>query len=319
MRKVLLVISIVFCALGHASRAQSPHNSPHSLSGYTPQRVYDSREKRFGDFESMLASIVRADVIFVGEQHDDPNTHRLERALLEGIARRRSDVVVSLEMFERDVQKGLDDYLAGRVTEEEFLKGARPWPRYTTDYRPLVEFARAHKWQVIAGNVPRRHASLVSKSGVESLSTLSSAERGFVATDIQCPTKDDYYKRFVEAMSSHPGQPQGSNGGQPKQTEAEMRAATERMYISQCVKDETMAESIAAIYGAELQPRPLTVHFNGSFHSDFALGTASRVKRRLPKAVVKIVSIVPVGNLDSVQPDEHRKRGDFVVFTLKKP
>ena len=90
----------------------------------------------------MLAAIARADVVFVGEQHDDPNTHRLERALLEGIARRRSDVVVSLEMFERDVQKRLDDYLAGRVTEEDFLKEARPWPRYATDYRPLVEFAK---------------------------------------------------------------------------------------------------------------------------------------------------------------------------------
>ncbi len=266
----------------------------------------------------MLAAIARADVVFVGEQHDDPNTHRLERALLEGIARRRSDVVVSLEMFERDVQKRLDDYLAGRVTEEDFLKEARPWPRYATDYRPLVEFARAHKWQVISGNIPRRHASSVSKNGIESLATLSPQERAFVANDIQCPIKDDYYKRFVEAMSSHPGQPQ-SPKDQPKQTEAETRAMTERMYVSQCVKDETMAESIAASYGTELQPRPLTVHFNGAFHSDFGLGTAARVKRRLPKAVIKIVSIVPVANLDSIQPEEYRKRGEFVVFTLKKP
>ena len=34
-----------------------------------------------------------ADVVFVGEQHDDPNTHRLELAVLEGLARRaRPDV-----------------------------------------------------------------------------------------------------------------------------------------------------------------------------------------------------------------------------------
>ncbi len=51
----------------------------------------------------MLADVVSADVIFVGEQHDDVNTHRLELAVLEGLARRRDNVIVSLEMFERDV------------------------------------------------------------------------------------------------------------------------------------------------------------------------------------------------------------------------
>ena len=71
---------------------------------------------------------------------------------------------------------------------------------------------------MISGNIPRRHASLVSKNGIESLATLSPQERAFVANDIQCPIKDDYYKRFVEVMSSHPGQPQ-SPKDQPKQTE----------------------------------------------------------------------------------------------------
>ena len=91
----------------------------------------------------MLADLSRADVILVGEQHDDPNTHRLETALLEGLQRRRSALVVSLEMFERDVQPALDAYLGGRNTEEEFLKASRPWPRYATDYRPLVELAKS--------------------------------------------------------------------------------------------------------------------------------------------------------------------------------
>jgi hypothetical protein len=54
-------------------------------------------------------------------------------------------VVVAMEMFERDVQGVLDQYLAGTITEEQFLKASRPWPRFATDYRPLVEFARAHK------------------------------------------------------------------------------------------------------------------------------------------------------------------------------
>ena len=85
--------------------------------------------------------------------------------MLEGLARRRLPVILSLEMFERDVQPALDAYLAGTVPEEEFLKGARPWPRYATDYRALVEIARAHGWPVVAANVPRRIAADVAKSG----------------------------------------------------------------------------------------------------------------------------------------------------------
>ena len=53
------------------------------VSGYVPERVYDTGRQAFADLEVVLADIATADVVFVGEQHDDPNTHRLEAALLE--------------------------------------------------------------------------------------------------------------------------------------------------------------------------------------------------------------------------------------------
>ena len=116
---------------------------------YVPERVYDTRRGAFSDFEVMLADIAAADVVFVGEQHDDPNTHRLETAILQGLLRRGRATTVSLEMFERDVQGTLDAFLAGRIDEAAFLAAARPWPRYATDYKPLVEVATANRWPVI--------------------------------------------------------------------------------------------------------------------------------------------------------------------------
>ena len=62
----------------------------------------------------MLADVAKADVVFVGEQHDDPNTHRLEAAILDGLRRRGVAVTLSLEMFERDTQADVDSYLAGK-------------------------------------------------------------------------------------------------------------------------------------------------------------------------------------------------------------
>lgn len=299
---------LAISAVSTVATAQAVHPP---ISIYLPQRVYDSNEKRYSDFEAMLLELSRADVVFVGEQHDDPATHRLERAILEGLARRRGDLLVALEMFERDVQPSLDDYLAGRMSEEDFLQNSRPWPGYMSDYRPLVELARLHNWRVIASNVPRRYASQVSRQGMAALDAVPDAERKLIASQFQCPF-DDYFKRFSQVMGSHPG-PDGD-----KQDE-EQRAMVERFYYAQCIKDETMAESIAAQYqtaenGSE---RPLIVHFNGTFHSDYHQGAAARTNRRMPKSKIKVVTIVPLDDLDSIKPDEYRKRGDYVIFSLK--
>ena len=90
------------------------------VATYVPERVFDTRSRTFTDFEAMLAELARLDVVLVGEQHDDPNTHRLESALLQGLVRRNVPVTVSLEMFERDVQPALDAYLGGKNSEEDF-------------------------------------------------------------------------------------------------------------------------------------------------------------------------------------------------------
>ena len=278
--------------------------------GYVPQRVYDTARGAFTDFETMLAALTRAEVVFVGEQHDDPNTHRLETAILEGLKRRKALVVLSLEMFERDAQAALEQYLASSISEEEFLKKARPWPRYATDYKPLVELAKASGWRVIAANVPRRHASDVGKAGLTAIDKLSAEERANVAADLQCP-RDAYFDRFAATMNEHPPQA----GQEKKITPEESRQRTERYYDSQCTKDETMAESIAA---AIVQKPGLVVHFNGSFHSDFGQGAAERTRRRLPDKKVVVVSILPVADLDALAPaGDDLKRADYLVYTLK--
>jgi uncharacterized iron-regulated protein len=282
-------------------------------SGYVPERVFDTGRGSFTDFETMLFDLTRVDVVFVGEQHDDPNTHRLERAVLEGLRRRRGDVIVSLEMFERDVQEPLDHFSMGHMTEEEFLSASRPWPRYQTDYKPLVDFAMAHGWPVIAANVPRPVASEVSKGGFAVLDSKSDDERRWFAADRECPTDDEYFGRFVEAMGGHPA-------GGTEADDAMEQERTRNFYYSQCLKDETMAESIAGAYaaGAVGNRQPLVVHFNGAFHSDFGLGTAARVKRRLPERRTVVMSVLPVDDLDDLMPDnEERRRADYLVYTTR--
>lgn len=249
--------------------------------------------------------------VFFGEQHDDPETHFAEFALLDALGRRGAKVIVSLEMFERDVQPMLDDYLTGRMTEADFLAKSRPWPNYTPDYRPLVLLARARGWPVIASNVPRPIANAVSRKGLAALDTLPPESRAWVAQDIQC-ARDAYYELFAEQMKGHGGAPGSATDS------ASTRAMTDRYFEAQCVKDETMAESIVAAR-ARSATNTIVVHFNGAFHSDYSYGTASRVLRRAPSTGHLVISAIPVAGPTADPPTGAELRGHYMILTARPP
>lgn len=276
---------------------------------YVPHRVVETRKQQVRDFELLATELAKADVVFFGEQHDDPATHRMQLALLEAIARRREGIVLSLEMFERDVQPVVDQYLAGRLVEGEFLAASRPWPRYATDYRGLMEVARGYGWPVVAANVPRPLASAVARAGLGLLDTLPPERRAHAAAQHSCPETDEYFKRFAATMEGMPR----NHGGGPSDPDAS-RQAILRIYQAQCVKDETMAEAIADAW----KPGTLVIHMNGAFHSDFHLGTVSRVRHRLPKGtIIRVVTAVPVTDLDTVDRKAEGKRADWLVYVLR--
>ena len=284
-----------------------------AAQSYVPHRVYDTTRGAFSDFEAMESDLATAAIVFLGEQHDDANTHRLELAVLEGLARRHVTVVLSLEMFERDVQEPLDHFQLGHMDETEFLSVSRPWPNYGTDYKPLVDLAIAEGWPVVAANVPRPMAAEVAKSGPEILDSKSEADRRLFAADRKCPTGDEYFQRFTEAM--------GGGHTAPGVAAADAATSLERYYFSQCLKDETMADSIATAYtvAALSSPHPVVVHVTGAFHSDYGQGTVARTARRLPGKRAVVVSMKPVKDLDNLSPSDDAKRtGQYLVYTIGK-
>ena len=78
----------------------------------------------------------------------------------------QGNLALSLEMFDRDVQPVLDEYLKDLIRERNFLKDARPWNNYD-DYKPLFDFAKAHQLNVICAN-----ANLAGRKGQEALKEL---------------------------------------------------------------------------------------------------------------------------------------------------
>jgi uncharacterized iron-regulated protein len=279
---------------------------PVPLAAQAPEaRAWDAGAAAWVDAGTMADALARYDVVFVGEQHDDPATHRFEAALLDAVGRRARNVILSLEMFERDVQPLLDEHVIGHVADSAFLAGSRPWRNYDADYRPLVRMAAARRWPVLAANVPRPVASAVSRGGWAALDTVPDAHRRWFAARRSCAPEGEYFRRFGEAMGG-----MGGHGAAPDT--AARRAMLVRFYQAQCIKDETMAESI--VRARQAWPGWMTIHYNGAFHSDHRLGTVERLARRLPGARIAVVAVVPVPDPAAADPAAHAGRGDYVVF-----
>jgi uncharacterized iron-regulated protein len=278
-------------------------------AGPAPVRVFATGPGRFVTVDDLAGSLARADVAFIGEEHNDANSHRLELDLLEALARRRGEIVLSLEMFDRDVQEPLLHYAMGHIDEADFLAQARPWPQYARAYKPIVDFAIAKQWPIVAANVPRSIAATVAKAGLIALKAQPEPDKALFAKDLKCDPEGPYFRRFADAMAGH-GDPD-----EPLVTDS----SVDRYYAAQCLKDETMAESIAQAYvaGAVDGKRPLVVSLNGAFHVEFEQGTVARTRRRLPDKSFVVITILPVPDLQAVSPDAVAKaRADFLVYTV---
>ena len=128
------------------------------------------------NYKKLLKDASKADIILFGEYHNNPICHWLQYELTKDIyTLKNKNLVLGAEMFETDNQDELNDYLKGKIKQEEFSNKARLWKNYKTDYKPLVDFAIKNKLEFIATNIPRKYASLVHKKGFEALESAESA------------------------------------------------------------------------------------------------------------------------------------------------
>jgi len=279
-----------------------------------PHRIFGAAASGFTDLNALLMDAAGADVLVFGEPQGQPVAHRLELAVLEGLATHQRDVILVLEMFDRTAQEPLDHFLMGHLTEPDFLAAARPWPRYATDYKPLVDFAARRSWPVIGSSAPHALVAEVARTGFETLRTRSDRDRALVAREVECPTTGAYFMRFQAAFSS--GQPVAGIDAEDRTLDIS------QAYRAQCLRDETIAETIAQVLtaGASGGKRPLVVSVNGAFRSEFGGGVVERARRRLPGKRVVVVNFVPVVRLDALAPAATTSaRADYVVYVGEKP
>ena len=105
--------------------------SPLAYADTSNQVIWDTRTGKTVSARVLDDQLGQANVVFVGEQHDDPAAHTLELEILQSLHQRAgARLTLAMEMWERDVQPSLDAYLDGTSDETAFLKAARPWSNY---------------------------------------------------------------------------------------------------------------------------------------------------------------------------------------------
>ena len=259
-----------------------------SLDAY---KIYNKEQKTV-DFDELVAVTKDADVVLFGELHNNTIAHWLQLELTKALQKEKgSNLVLGAEMFEADGQLLLDEYLAGEITEKNFEKESKLWPNYSTDYKPLVKFAKENGLYFVATNIPRRYASKVAYEGVETLNDLSKQARSYMC---RLPFDVDSTLPGYNALLHMSMGPHGSS---------------ENFMNAQAIKDATMAHFILENLGKD----QTFLHYNGAYHSNNFEGISWFLKQKKSKLKIVTISsreVTDVSSYDnSADPD-----ADFMLY-----
>ena len=254
--------------------------------------------------EQMNAAISDARIIYVGETHDNPASHRQELQVLRAVADRYpGQVSLGMEMFNTSHQEVLDKWVAGELSEKEFLKESDWYSNWQMDfayYSDLLHYAREAKIPVVGINVSKE---LRQKVGMHDLDELDEEIRAQLP---EMDFDDRYQKAMVESI--YAGHGQG-----PKMFEAFLRVQT--------LWDESMAESIVRHMADKGQEHRMVV-IAGGYHVRHGFGIPRRVYRRMPTSYVLVGSlelVVPVDLqdklMDVVLPSFPMVPYDYLAYT----
>jgi len=168
---------------------------------WSPDRFLRIADGRVISLNEMIGSLKRVRLIFVGEDHERIDDHRLQLKIIEKLHKQGVPLAIGLEMFTAASQHLLDQWVAGQVAQEDFIKGYyREWPMPWPLYRDIFIYARTHAIPLVGLNVPRAVTRKVARQG---FSALTPAELRELPTGVSCSV-DPAYRAFIrQAYEAH--------------------------------------------------------------------------------------------------------------------
>jgi uncharacterized iron-regulated protein len=272
-------------------------------------RIYSVKTGLQVPIDSIISDMQNYDVLFYGEEHNDSVTHYLEKTIFEKMYSAYGDnMALSMEMFERDVQPVMNEYMKGYIRERSFVKDARAWSNYR-DYKPLIELAKEKKLDVVCANAPSRYTNLAGRKGQAILKELPPESKNFFAPLPYDTAQGKYYEKLQE-MSGHT--PVAKNDTS-KQKAPQMIMGNFNLVVAQSLWDATMAYSISEY--RKKQPGKKIMQVNGRFHSDERFAVVTQLKKYSPKTKALVISSGSDESFPTIDWTRLKQQGDYIIIT----
>lgn len=226
---------------------------------------------------ALMRSMAADDVALLGENHVNADHHRWQLHTLAALHGLRPDMSIAFEMFPRSKQAVLNQWVAGELTEQEFLRDvawSQVWGYDSAQYLPLFHFARLHRIPMIAMNVDRDLVSRVAREGWQSVP----AEHREGVSNPK-PASAAYRRSLAEVyaikarMRSAPHGEESEAASVPSAEEladVDHSPAFGRFVEAQLTWDRAMAEAIVSVRNKA--PGRLVVGIVGRGHVEYGWG-----------------------------------------------
>ncbi|MBP5977169.1 ChaN family lipoprotein [Brasilonema sp. CT11] len=222
----------------------------------------------FPSFEKMILELKKVNIVYLGEIHDNSQDHKRQLEILQKLYNQNPNIAIAMEMFQRPLQDVVNQYLAGKLTEEELVEKSeyeKRWGFPWENYAPIIKFAKEKRLSVIALSTPSEISRKVAQQGLEGLTP---SERKFIPPLSEIKTDNEEYRQKLQSVFQ---QHQAANHGNS--------ADVEKFFQAQVVWDETMADGIAQFVKGHQNYQVIVLAGRG--HIIYGYGIPDRVARRL--------------------------------------
>lgn len=263
--KFFLTLSLLsFTSLAHAGNMLF---ADHPLVG----KIWDMKSRSFIDEATLLARINAANVLLLGEIHDNPQHHELQQKLLNARIASGARPAVLMEQLNAENQPALDQALAGS-NRDEVLSSVTKLIKFSDwqFYRPFLVIAVDNQLPVIAANISNQQLQPVIWNGFAAYD--AGDLKRLAVEQVWSESRDKYLVRNMG----------GAHCGKLKD---ELRAGLSR---SQRLRDALMADSAMSSIGRGI------VGIVGSSHARRDIGLPLYFAARAPLARIFSIGFVEV-------------------------
>ncbi len=257
--------------------------------------------------EAAFKSIIwKSDVVYVGETHDEPLDHMAQLEALKAMRiARGGKIAVGFEMVVSTLQPVLDDYAAGKLTEDGFREKADWKTGKGFDfalYKPLFDFVIQNKLRALALNVPRAVIKKIARTGLDSLTP---EEKQYLPEKLEVTKHKKYNEYLKESFGGH-----GS-------TSTVTTFAFDNYLASMAAWNEGMGSRIVAFLEANPDYAVLVIAGNG--HLMYNAAIPASVKARL--SGVRQASFLTENALKcpETMPKENKDMANYVWYINHAP